>query len=123
MEALGILAGGIAHDFNNVLIIILATVQLVAQEDDLSEASRVDLEMVAGAADLYRDVAERMPDLPVIFVSGYGEEALRQIGDLPENGVFLQKPVEPGALRDAVARVTKLDPRRQSSGEQTEAHA
>jgi two-component system, cell cycle sensor histidine kinase and response regulator CckA len=43
------------------------------------------------------------PDLPVIFISGYGPEELQQRGFLGK-GRFLQKPFDLNALKEMVAQ-------------------
>ncbi len=56
-----------------------------------------------------RDVAERLkainPDLPVILVPGYADDAAGQSGVLEHGMVFLQKPFSIESLGDAVRRV------------------
>lgn len=55
-------------------------------------------------ASLARRLREERPDLPVIVVSGYTGEAIRELGDLPPGVHFLEKPFTIDALL-AVLRV------------------
>jgi FixJ family two-component response regulator len=51
-----------------------------------------------GGRDLAAQLAERWPDLPVLFTSGYtGLDVVRR-GLLDEGREFLQKPLAPEAL-------------------------
>lgn len=50
-------------------------------------------------------LAERLPALKVLFVSGYPDEALGRQGVLEEQVAFLQKPFSPLALRQRVREV------------------
>jgi two-component system, cell cycle sensor histidine kinase and response regulator CckA len=66
-----------------------------------------------GGREMAAKLAERWPDVPVLFTSGYtGMDVVRR-GLLDEGQEFLQKPLAPEALARKVremvdARVTKL---------------
>ncbi len=51
-----------------------------------------------------RAVRERLPDVPVLFMSGYAEEHARRRIDV-DNAAFLPKPFSVAQLTDAVARL------------------
>lgn len=53
-------------------------------------------------AELRRRLKERRPDLAVLLMSGFGEEALAPHGVLQQSVDFLQKPFVPGALVEKV---------------------
>ena len=50
MEAVGHLTGGVAHDFNNILMVILANVDALLDEDDVVADPRPHLQRISGAA-------------------------------------------------------------------------
>ena len=50
MEAVGHLTGGVAHDFNNILMVILANVDALLDEDDVVADPRPRLQRISGAA-------------------------------------------------------------------------
>ena len=50
MEAVGHLTGGVAHDFNNILMVILANVDALLDEDDAVADPRPHLQRISGAA-------------------------------------------------------------------------
>ncbi len=50
MEAVGHLTGGVAHDFNNILMVILANVDALLDEDDVIADPRPHLQRISGAA-------------------------------------------------------------------------
>ncbi len=54
--------------------------------------------------DLVEESYKGLPDLPVIFISGYGPEELERRGFLGK-GRFLQKPFDLNALKEMVADV------------------
>jgi len=61
-----------------------------------------------------REVAERLlrvrPDIKVLYVSGYSEDAIVHHGVLTPGTNFLQKPFTPGALADKVREVLDAQP-------------
>jgi FixJ family two-component response regulator len=57
-----------------------------------------------------RLAAER-PDLKVVYISGYPEDAIAHHGVLSPEKVFLQKPFSPAALLDKVREVLDGAPR------------
>ncbi len=54
--------------------------------------------------DLARTLTKRMPQLRVIFTSGYSHEAIARYGAVPQ-GAFLDKPYAPFELVASVQRV------------------
>jgi diguanylate cyclase (GGDEF)-like protein/PAS domain S-box-containing protein len=57
-----------------------------------------------GGQDLATAVRKLMPQLPVLFMSGYNEEAVLHDGVLGEGTSFLEKPFTPAALLERVHR-------------------
>jgi len=55
--------------------------------------------------ELMRRLAPLRPDLRVLYMSGYADEAVAQHGVLDPGTAFLQKPFTPGGLADKVRRV------------------
>ena len=60
MEAVGLLTGGIAHDFNNILMIILANVDALQEEQSLASPLRVYLDQIGGAAQRAADLTRQL---------------------------------------------------------------
>ena len=63
--------------------------------------------------ELARRVSDSRPGIPVLFMSGYAEDAEERLGDLNEGRSFLQKPITPTKLSRKVrelfsARETKI---------------
>jgi two-component system, cell cycle sensor histidine kinase and response regulator CckA len=58
-----------------------------------------------GGRDLAATVRTRVPDLPVLFISGYNEDAVLNDGVLVEGSSFLEKPFTPAALVECVAGI------------------
>jgi CheY-like chemotaxis protein len=56
-----------------------------------------------GGRELARSLTERQPGLRVLFVSGYGGEALALTGGIEPHEAFLQKPFSERSLLEAVA--------------------
>jgi DNA-binding response OmpR family regulator len=56
-----------------------------------------------------QDVAERVralrPDIRVLFMSGYNEEAVLRDGVLAAGAAFLEKPFSPSELLNRVRRI------------------
>ena len=56
--------------------------------------------------ELARHLREQDPTLPVLFMSGYAEEARQDLQEsLGERDAFLQKPVPPGKIVETVNRL------------------
>ena len=55
--------------------------------------------------DLARQLLARRPDLKVLFISGYTDEAIKSHGDLLPGTAFLQKPFTPSGLLTKVTDV------------------
>ena len=55
--------------------------------------------------ELARRVCDSRPGIPVLFMSGYAEDAREQIGDLDEGRDFLQKPITPTNLSRKVREI------------------
>ena len=47
----------------------------------------------------------RRPDLPILYVSGYTDDAILQHGTLLPNTAFLQKPFSPGSLAERIREI------------------
>ena len=56
---------------------------------------------------LVQQIAEQLPDLPVIYVSGFAEGKIAHEGDLLKRSLFVSKPFSPEELLDAAS--TLLD--------------
>ena len=50
-------------------------------------------------------LADRYPNMRVIYMSGYTDNALIESGSLPEDMVFLQKPFPPDAMLRLIREV------------------
>ena len=55
--------------------------------------------------ELARRVCDSRPGIPVLFMSGYAEEARERLGDLGEGRDFLQKPITPTNLSRKVREI------------------
>jgi CheY-like chemotaxis protein len=53
-------------------------------------------------ADLARRLGQRWPALPILFMSGYSVESLRQQGTIGVEAITIQKPFSPETLLDSV---------------------
>jgi CheY-like chemotaxis protein len=62
---------------------------------------------VMGGAELSLKLAEHYPGIPIIWMSGYPRETVIGRGRLGEDQPFLQKPVPPAVLLEAVGRAVK----------------
>jgi CheY-like chemotaxis protein len=79
----------------------------IAEQNDGSVAlllADVIMPVVSGQ-ELVARLRERWPRMPVVFLSGYSDEAVTRHGVLAEDTVFLQKPVPPEQLLRTVRRV------------------
>jgi CheY-like chemotaxis protein len=62
---------------------------------------------------LAREARRVLPDLPVVFASGYTAEALTAGAQFPERSIFLAKPYRLAALRSSIEAAMKASaPRR-----------
>ncbi len=57
--------------------------------------------------ELHQAVRESLPDLPVVFTSGYNDHGALEAAIAARNAVFLQKPVSGQALQDAIRDVRR----------------
>jgi two-component system, cell cycle sensor histidine kinase and response regulator CckA len=57
--------------------------------------------------ELARAARELQPDLPVLCMSGYSEETLRDRGGGGDEVAFIEKPFAPGELTDRIAAVLR----------------
>jgi signal transduction histidine kinase len=87
----------------------LATVAAHSQPIDLM-ITDVVMPGLSGGQLAERLAAER-PDLKVVYISGYPEDAIAHHGVLSPEKVFLQKPFSPAALLDKVREVLDGAPR------------
>ena len=55
--------------------------------------------------ELARKVCDSRPGIPVLFMSGYAEDARERLGDLDEGRDFLQKPITPTKLSRKVREI------------------
>jgi len=55
--------------------------------------------------ELARRVCESRPGIPVLFMSGYAEDARERLGDLDDGRDFLQKPITPTKLSRKVREI------------------
>ena len=60
METVGRLAGGVAHDFNNMLSVILGSVELVMNRDDLDDSMLKNLQQIQKAAESSADIIRQL---------------------------------------------------------------
>jgi PAS domain S-box-containing protein len=60
MEAMGQLTGGVAHDFNNILMVILANVEALEEEQGLSGPMRELLAEISGATQRATDLTRQL---------------------------------------------------------------
>jgi PAS domain S-box-containing protein len=55
--------------------------------------------------ELARRVCDSRPGIPVLFMSGYADDAKERLGDLDEGRAFLQKPITPTKLSRKVREI------------------
>ena len=60
MEAVGQLTGGVAHDFNNILMVILANVEELQEDESLSPVKREQLDSIAASSQRAADLTRRL---------------------------------------------------------------
>ncbi len=60
MDAIGRLAGGIAHDFNNLLSVILSYSGMIAQDPELAEPLRADVQEISRAAERAAELTKQL---------------------------------------------------------------
>ena len=70
--------------------------------------------------ELARAARELQPDLPVLCMSGYSEQMLRDRGGDDEEVSFIEKPFAPGELTDRVAALLRAAEREGSRSESFE---
>jgi hypothetical protein len=67
--------------------------------------------------ELAEQLSRRRPDMKVLYMSGYTDNAILNSGLLHKEVAFLQKPFTPGALTDKVREVLEGDSRTRRAGE------
>ena len=60
MEAVGQLTGGVAHDFNNILMVILASVEVLQEDKDLLPVHRDHLDRIAKSGERAAELTGRL---------------------------------------------------------------
>lgn len=60
--------------------------------------------------ELSRAARDLQPDLPVLCMSGYSEETLRERGSEEDEVAFIEKPFAPGELTDLVEELLREAP-------------
>jgi two-component system, cell cycle sensor histidine kinase and response regulator CckA len=83
---------------------------LAAQSPDLDMVLTDVVMPEIGGQDLAAAVRRMMPTLPVLFMSGYNEEAVLHDGVLVEGSSFLEKPFTPATLLERVRQVLSTAP-------------
>jgi DNA-binding response OmpR family regulator len=56
---------------------------------------------------LYTALESKLPDLPVLFVSGYSHDVLAETG-LPPGAKLLMKPFQPSEIRAKIREILDL---------------
>jgi DNA-binding NtrC family response regulator len=67
--------------------------------------------------DLAEQLARRRPDMKVLYMSGYTDNAVLNNGILEKEVAFLQKPFTPASLSEKVREVLEGDNRTHKAGE------
>jgi hypothetical protein len=67
--------------------------------------------------DLADQLTKKRPDLKVLYMSGYTDNAVLNSGILQKEVAFLQKPFTPASLSDKVREVLESDGRTRKAGE------
>jgi CheY-like chemotaxis protein len=62
-----------------------------------------------GGRQLAEQLAQIRPDLPILFMSGYTDDAIFQRGDGGDTTAFVPKPISPLALARKVRQVLDTD--------------
>jgi CheY-like chemotaxis protein len=79
--------------------------EVIKKQDSPVQVLVTDLVMPKmGGRDLAQAMRTRLPDLKVVFISGYGENGVNHNGDLP-GGLFLMKPFTAVQLLEKVRTV------------------
>lgn len=60
MEAVGQLTGGLAHDFNNILMVVMASIDAIEEEEPLTDGLRQHLLQIGGAAQRAADLTRQL---------------------------------------------------------------
>jgi CheY-like chemotaxis protein len=60
--------------------------------------------------ELSRKFGDSHPGVPVLFMSGYAEDALEDLGHMAERQSFLQKPITPTRLSRKVREMLPMPP-------------
>ena len=60
MEVMGQLTGGVAHDFNNILMVILANVDALEEDEELAQELRDRIEEIAKATERAADLTRQL---------------------------------------------------------------
>jgi DNA-binding response OmpR family regulator len=69
-----------------------------------------------GGRQVARSVLEACPDVRVLYVSGYTDDAINRKGVLDEGSDFLPKPFTPDALRARVREILDRPARGAAAG-------
>ena len=90
-----------------------AALQICEQNQEMIDLMMTDLVMPGiGGTETARQLAERYPDIKVLFTSGYTEDSLAWREMLRQGRSFLAKPFSVAELSSAVHRTLAMRPRR-----------